>query len=528
MLDAGKFPFVLGGEHSLTAGRHPPVRRAPQGPGRAAVRCPRRPARRLSGRALLACGGHAPRAGPCRACRWCRSASAPSPRPRWSSTRPTAQRITIHWATDQAQLEHRGDRRAAGRAAGVRHVRHRCAGCRGDAGDGHADARRARLSGRRWPSCAGPARSATWWAPTSSSSRRSRACTPTTTRLPRWPTRCCPTRWRSGAESALMSAPVPLPLTGRGWGGVKPGAVASGYRCAKSCVTVPRLCCIPPPPTSPREGEGSAVAECTYSPSLRNVRRSLSPRIRRGRILGASRSTPGVVALERRLTARAGCRPPAEVTHLVGTGLRITAGLQCPVAVIVKCDAQAKNPARGGEEPLIASTFVAGPHRPAALGIESPSSGDAAGDGAWGGSRLGQTTPKSPYRRRPGADAAVLVSLRLTRPARRDRLTPRGTGARPRRIRTGRAACAAPAPRGRSRASGPGQHQAGVVARGGQQLREARHLGDAELRHAALAGTQHLAAAAQLQILLGDQEAVLGVAPSSPGACAPSRRAARL
>ena len=57
-----------------------------------------------------------------------------------------------------------------------------------------------------------------------------------------------------------------------------------------------------------------------------------------------------------------------------------------------------------------------------------------------------------------------------------------------------------------------GQDQPGVVAGGLQKVGmrlDARHL---ETRRAGLAGAQQLAFAAQLQILLGDQEAVLGLA----------------
>ena len=54
-------------------------------------------------------------------------------------------RIAIHWAKDQARWDIERDRRPAARASGLRHLRHRCAGQRGDAGDRHADAWRARL-----------------------------------------------------------------------------------------------------------------------------------------------------------------------------------------------------------------------------------------------------------------------------------------------------------------------------------------------------------------------------------------------
>src|SRR5215813_9547191 len=56
------------------------------------------------------------------------------------------------------------------------------------------------------------------------------------------------------------------------------------------------------------------------------------------------------------------------------------------------------------------------------------------------------------------------------------------------------------------------EHQGGVVAGGLQELAVGLDAGDAEARHAALAGAEHVAFAAQAQVLLGDAEAVLGLA----------------
>ena len=73
-------------------------------------------------------------------------------------------RIAIHWAKDQASWDIEEIVAPLGGTAGLRHVRHRCARCRGHAGDGYADARRARLSAvaghraarlRRWGNVVG-------------------------------------------------------------------------------------------------------------------------------------------------------------------------------------------------------------------------------------------------------------------------------------------------------------------------------------------------------------------------------------
>src|SRR5262245_29832573 len=55
-----------------------------------------------------------------------------------------------------------------------------------------------------------------------------------------------------------------------------------------------------------------------------------------------------------------------------------------------------------------------------------------------------------------------------------------------------------------------GQYETRVVAGGSQQLRKVGHGGQAELGHPALARAEQFAAAAQLQVLLGDLETVLG------------------
>ena len=146
VLAEGKFPFVLGGEHSLTLGAIRPVAARNPGLVGAAARRPRRPARRLSGRALLACRRHAPGAGP--GGRLPRLGRHPrgvdggggvlrgQPRPHHH---PLGQ--------GPGTLGHRADRRPAPRPPGLRHLRYRRAGFLGDAGDRHANSRRAVL----WP-----------------------------------------------------------------------------------------------------------------------------------------------------------------------------------------------------------------------------------------------------------------------------------------------------------------------------------------------------------------------------------------
>src|SRR5690606_4085846 len=56
------------------------------------------------------------------------------------------------------------------------------------------------------------------------------------------------------------------------------------------------------------------------------------------------------------------------------------------------------------------------------------------------------------------------------------------------------------------------EQQTGVVAGGGQKLLEVRHVGDPIFGETALAGAEHLTAAAQLEVLLSDEEAVLRLA----------------
>ena len=56
------------------------------------------------------------------------------------------------------------------------------------------------------------------------------------------------------------------------------------------------------------------------------------------------------------------------------------------------------------------------------------------------------------------------------------------------------------------------EHEGRVVAGGAEKLAVHLDAGDAEARHARLAGAEHVALAAQLQILFGNAEAVLGLA----------------
>ena len=130
---------------------------------------------------------------------------------------------------------------------------------------------------------------------------------------------------------------------------------------------------------------------------------------------------------------------------------------------------------------------------------------------------------------RPTADACFEARLRLApqREATCRCLTaiPRSTAAPPRRARTDRAAPAAPA---RARSSSRGSRStvrrasSRAAARRSPSMLEA---GEAEAGQAGLAGAEHLALAAQAQILLGDAEAVLGLAHHLEARLAPSARA---
>ena len=199
----GKFPFVLGGEHSLTAGAIRPFAARHQDlvvlqfdahadlrDGYLGERYSHAAAMRrvldLPGVSLVSVGIRA---------------VSKAEVEFYDANR---DRITIHWAKDQARWDIEAIVAPLRGPAGLRDLRHRCAGCGGDAGDRHADARRPRLSAGAGHPAAGLRGRATWWAPTSSSSRRSRACTPATTRPPRWPTRCCPMRWAVGASAAFV------------------------------------------------------------------------------------------------------------------------------------------------------------------------------------------------------------------------------------------------------------------------------------------------------------------------------------
>ncbi len=208
VIEQEKFPLVLGGEHALTAGAIRPF------------------AARHKDLVVLQLDAHADlRDGylgePLLACR--RYAARPRPRGRVAGLGRHSGHLQGRGGVRRGQprpdrhplgpgpgaLERGGDRRAAEGPAGLRDVRHRCAGCVRDAGDGHADAGRADASTRRWRSCGAAAKWATWSAPISSSWRPSRACTPATTPPPCSPTRCCPTlsklptlRWRRWRREA--------------------------------------------------------------------------------------------------------------------------------------------------------------------------------------------------------------------------------------------------------------------------------------------------------------------------------------
>src|SRR5437879_4169532 len=56
------------------------------------------------------------------------------------------------------------------------------------------------------------------------------------------------------------------------------------------------------------------------------------------------------------------------------------------------------------------------------------------------------------------------------------------------------------------------EHERGVVARRADIFAVYRYASDSEARHTGLARAEHIAFAAQLQVLLGDAEAVLGLA----------------
>ena len=113
------------------------------------------------------------------------------------------------------------------------------------------------------------------------------------------------------------------------------------------------ICPAPPVATLSPVRTGRGEVRRSRSPSLRNVRRSLSPRIR------AAPHTRRIPLHSRgRRTREAshgegGLQAAGGVTHLAERGSASQPGCNARSQVIVKCDAQAKNPARGGEEPLI-------------------------------------------------------------------------------------------------------------------------------------------------------------------------------
>ena len=200
VLEEGRFPFVLGGEHALTAGavrpfarRHPDLvvlqldAHADLRDGYLGERYSHAAAMRrvldLAGVSLVSVGIRA------------------ISKAEVEFYVANRDRIDIHWPRTRRSWDIEAIAAAAAGPAGLRDVRHRRAGCRGHAGDRHADARRAQLrAGAGHPAGGMPDRPA-WSAPTSWSSRPSRACTPATTPPPRWPTRCCRTRWLPGRRA---------------------------------------------------------------------------------------------------------------------------------------------------------------------------------------------------------------------------------------------------------------------------------------------------------------------------------------
>ena len=171
VLEEGKFPLVLGGEHSLTAGAVRPF----------AARHPDLVVLQLDAHADLRDGYLGERYSHAAAMRRVLDLAGVSlvsvgiraiSKAEVEFYVANRDRIAIHWAKDQARWDIEAIVAPLQGPAGLRDVRHRCARCRGHAGDRHADARRARLrAGARHPAAAcGPGASS---APTSSSSRRS-------------------------------------------------------------------------------------------------------------------------------------------------------------------------------------------------------------------------------------------------------------------------------------------------------------------------------------------------------------------
>ena len=166
-----KFPFVLGGEHSLTPGAIRPI--AARHPGLVVLQ--------FDAHADLRDGYQGERYSHAAAMRRVLDlpgVSLVAVGIRAVSTEEVEfyeanrDRIAIHWAKDQARWDIEEIVAPLQRAPGLRHLRHRRARRVGDAGDGYANARRARLLARRWASCAAPARpQVRWLAPISSSSR---------------------------------------------------------------------------------------------------------------------------------------------------------------------------------------------------------------------------------------------------------------------------------------------------------------------------------------------------------------------
>ena len=125
-----------------------------------------------------------------------------------------------------------------------------------------------------------------------------------------------------------------------------------------------------------------------------------------------------------------------------------------------------------------------------------------------------------------GGRAAVAATTAPTAADGSAALSPPAAAAPPRRGRTDRAAAAAPRRARDCRSGSRDSDQPRVVAGDLQQVGVRPRARDAEARHAGLARAEQLAFAAQPQILLGDAEAVLGLAHDRQPRASRSRRAA--
>ena len=151
---AGKFPFVLGGEHSLTVGARPRARRSAT---RTWWCCSSMPTPTC---ATAIRASNSPTPPPCAACSTHPGVSLVSVGIRAISKgevefyEANRDRITIHWAKDQARWDIDEIVAPLARPAGVPDLRHRRAGCRRSCRPRARRRRAACPTGRRWPSCA--------------------------------------------------------------------------------------------------------------------------------------------------------------------------------------------------------------------------------------------------------------------------------------------------------------------------------------------------------------------------------------